>query len=101
MASAARQALAAWLSSISGAFQNAITASPMNLSMVPRLARMMSESGVNSLLTKRISVSASMPSEMREKPRTSAKSSVTSRVSPPSLRRVGSAASSSTRGAET
>ena len=83
-ASAATQALRACLGSSTGAFQNAMTASPMNLSMVPRSARITSDSGVNSRFRKRISSCALMPSEMRVNPRTSANSNDTSRVSPPS-----------------
>ena len=46
---------AAWSASSSGAFQNAMIASPMYLSMVPRSSRMMSVIGVRKRLMKRVS----------------------------------------------
>ena len=82
--------------SSSGAFQNAMMASPMYLSMVPRLRRMMSVSGVSSLLMKCVSSAAVRPSEIAVKSRTSQNISDSSRTSPPSSSRDGSATMSST-----
>ena len=84
MAIADWQACAAWSSSSSGAFQNAMMASPMYLSMVPRLVRMISDSGVSRLLMKVVSSCAVIVSEIEVKLRTSQKSSVSSRTAPPS-----------------
>jgi hypothetical protein len=62
---------------------------------------MTSDSGVNSRFRKAISASALSPSAMLVNPRTSANSTVTSRVSPPSFSLSWLRASSSTSGAET
>ena len=82
--SADRAAFAAWFGSSSGAFQNAMMASPMYLSIVPRFSRMISDNGVSRLLMKLVSSCAFMRSEIEVKLRTSQNSSVSSRTSPPS-----------------
>ena len=49
MSSAASQALSSWVGSSSGAFQNAMIASPMYLSIVPLRSMMALVSGVRKL----------------------------------------------------
>ena len=65
--------------SSSGAFQKARMASPMNLSIVALRAISRSHIGVRKAIRKRMICWGVMPSEMREKPRMSQKSTVISR----------------------
>ncbi len=90
MSSAARHARAAWSGCACGAFQNAITASPMNLSTVPSWRKIAAVSRLMSSFSRVTSACGDSRREMAVKPRTSEKSTVISRVSPPRARRAGS-----------
>ena len=96
MRKAAATARAGWSGQGSGAFQKAITQSPIYLSMVPASARMAPESGSSSRLTSAVSRSGQSfrRSDRLVKPRTSQNRTVRLRLSPPSLREAGLRASS-------
>ena len=80
-----------------GAFQKAMIASPMYLSMVPRCLRIISVIGVRYSLIKLVSSVADILSEICVKPLISENIMVISFVSPPSFKRSGSSANFSTR----
>jgi hypothetical protein len=98
MRKAASQAFASWAASSSGAFQNAMMASPMYLSIVPLRSTMALVSGVNSRFIRcvRPCGSSLYCSAMVVKPRTSENSTVMTRSSPPSTSFSGDWASCST-----
>ena len=96
IARAERQPSSACFGSSRGAFQNAIIQSPIYLSMVPFLARIMSVRGVKSLLISTVSPSASNNSEILVNPLTSQNKSVISRFAPPSVNKAGSSTTCST-----
>src|SRR5207344_1653872 len=102
ISSAASQALISWLASFSGAFQNAITASPMYLSMVPLCSMMALVSGVRKLFINDVRPCGSSlySSDMVVNPRTSLKRMLISRSSPPSTSLSGDCASCSTSAGE-
>ena len=89
MESAVSHASAAWRSTSSGAFQNAMIASPMYLSIVPRWLRIRSVIGVRNRFMNRVRPCGSNCSDMRVKPRTSVNITVISRISPPSCSNSG------------
>src|SRR5215204_1551820 len=92
------QAFASCAASSSGAFQNAMMASPMYLSIVPLRSTMALVSGVNSRFIRwvRPCGSSLYCSEIVVKPRTSENSTVMTRSSPPSTSFSGDWASCST-----
>ncbi len=98
MSSAASIARPAWSGMSSGAFQNAMTASPMYLSIVPVCDRITSVSGVKRRLIRSVNPCGLFlnRSEIAVKPRTSQNRMVISLVSPPSFSCSGLAASCST-----
>ncbi len=100
MASAARSAARTWSGTSTGAFQNAIMPSPMNLSSVPPVSSTCCVSGVWTEFRKPTTSSAESRSEREVKPRMSENSTVRMRVSPPSTRRDGSRARLSTTAGE-
>ena len=87
--------------SSSGAFQNAMIASPMYLSTVPSSPRMMSVIGDRYSLRKVDSSTAVNPSDSVVNERMSQNITVRSRFSPPSCRRSGFSASRATTAGET
>ena len=82
--SAARHARAAWPSTSTGAFQNAMMESPIYLSMVPSSCWISFDSGASSVLMKPTSSVAFSASEIGVKLLTSMNITVMSRASPPS-----------------
>ena len=85
----ARHARRAWSGWESGAFQNAMIASPMYLSIVAPLSIRTRVIGVRKSLSRAVRETGSSPSDSVVKPRMSQNRTVSSRSSPPSFRRGG------------